>query len=160
MKKWWVIALLALLLTGCGSKEVMETVADEWVVPVMAQPLQITVDLPGEAAIPVSETDSGRLYLCQDYEIAMQTLSAGDLNATVQTLSGYEKDQLTLVQTQSGDAKRYDFVWVSAGENGERLGRGVILDDGQYHYCMSVLRDAEAVSQVVWRDVFASFELI
>ena len=76
----------------------------------------------------------------------------------MQTLSGYEKDQLTLVQTQSGDAKRYDFVWVSAGENGERLGRGVILDDGQYHYCMSVLRD-EAESQIVWSEVFQSFSL-
>ena len=59
------------------------------------------------------------------------------------------------------DADRYEFVWVSAGEKGDRLGRGVVLDDGSYHYCMSVLRDADnpKKSQVVWSDVFSSFSL-
>ena len=39
------------------------------------------------------------------------------------------------------------------------LGRGAILDDGNYHYCMSLLRPAEKVSQVLWNPVFASFSL-
>ena len=76
MKIWVVLLALALCLTGCGSQQTMETVADEWVVPVMAQPKQITVKLPGEAAMPAAESDSGRLYLCQDYEIALQTLDS------------------------------------------------------------------------------------
>ena len=57
--------------------------------------------------------------------------------------------------------KRYDFVWASAGENGDMLGRAVILDDGNYHYCLSVQRpaDPEKTSQVVWSQVFQSFSL-
>ena len=65
------------------------------------------------------------------------------------------------METQWDGVSRYEFVWVSAGERGDRLGRAVILDDGDYHYCMSVLRDADAteMSQVVWSDVFNSFAL-
>ena len=161
MKKWWVIALLALLLTGCGSEEVMETVADEWVVPVMAQPLQITVDLPGEAAMPVSESDSGRLYLCQDYEIALQTLSSGDLNATLQSVTGYGKEDLTILETLRSQMPCYEFTWTCAGETGDRIGQGILMDDGNYHYVMTALWDADKTDsmQVVWSEVFSSFGL-
>ena len=161
MKKWWVIALLALLLTGCGSEEVMETVADEWVVPVMAQPLQITVDLPGEAAMPVSESDSGRLYLCQDYEIALQTLSSGDLDATLQSVTGYGKEDLTILETLRSGLPCYEFTWTCAGETGDRIGQGILMDDGNYHYVMTALWDADKTEsmQVVWSEVFSSFGL-
>ncbi|MBQ7002209.1 MAG: hypothetical protein IJN67_14435 [Oscillospiraceae bacterium] len=158
MKFYCLLVILPLLLCGCGAEETFETIADEVVAPVMAQPRQISVRLPDNAVAPVLESDSRQIYMSDHYEITVETLSAGDLNATVQTLSGYTKDQLTLVETQSGDIKRYDFVWVSAGEAGERLGRGVILDDGQYHYCMSALRD-DGESQIVWSEVFQSFRL-
>ena len=69
---------------------------------------------------------------------------------------------LTVLETRQGDIDRYDFVWTMAGETGDRLGRAAILDDGNYHYCMSVLRDAQnpKMSQIVWSDVFASFTLV
>ena len=37
----------------------------------------------------------------------------------------------------------------------------IILDDGNYHYCLSVERpaDPEKASQVVWSQVFSSFGL-
>ena len=161
MKKWLVIALLALLLTGCGSEEVMETVADEWMLPVMAQPMQIVVNLPGEAAIPVSETDSGRLYLCQDYEIAMQTLSSGDLNATLQSVTGYGKEDLTILETLRSDLPCYEFTWTCAGENGDRIGQGILMDDGNYHYVMTALWDADKTEsmQLSWSEVFSSFDV-
>ena len=95
----------------------------------------------------------------QDYEIIQETLASGNLNATIETLCGYSKDQLTVLQTRQDDLDRYEFVWTTAGERGELLGRAVILDDGDYHYCMTVLRDAEE-SIVVWQDVFASFALL
>lgn len=96
--------------------------------------------------------------MAQGYEIMLETLAAGDLDATIQSLSGYEKEQLTVLQTRQEDADRYEFVWTTTGEKGDRLGRAVILDDGDYHYCMSVLRDA-GDTQIVWRDVFGSFSL-
>ena len=49
----------------------------------------------------------------------------------------------------------------TAGEQGERLGRGVILDDGDYHYCLTVLQDADVTDcQIVWSEVFRTFDLV
>ncbi len=161
MRKTCVLLLFAFLLSGCGTQETFETISDEIISPVMAQPREVSVRLPDNAVTPVLETDSQQIYMSDDYEIVVEKRSSGDLNATVQAISGYGKDQLTLLETQKGDVTRYDFVWVSTGERGDRLGRAVILDDGNYHYCMSALRDAasEEKSQIVWSDVFQSFTL-
>lgn len=161
MKKILLFVLLPLLLTGCGGEETLETVADEMVLPVMALPGEILVELPGEAAMPAMESDTGRMYLASDYEIYIQTLESGDLAKTVKTLSGYEKADLTVMETGTEDLRRYEFVWTSMGEDGQRLGRAVVLDDGNYHYTMTVLRDADTTenTQIVWSDVFRSFNL-
>ena len=159
MKKLLWLLPLCLVLCGCGADETLETVADEWLAPAMAQPREVSVRLPEDAAAPVLEQDSGQLYMAEGYEIMLETLSAGDLNATVRALSGYDEEQLTIIQTRQGDADRYDFVWTTAGEKGQRLGRGAILDDGSYHYCLSALRDDKKTT-VVWKDVFSSFVLI
>lgn len=161
MKRCVLLILLMLTLCGCAAEEVLETVSDELALSAMAQPREITVNLPDNALSPVLESDSRQVYLSEDYEIILETLSGGDVDATIRSLTGYEKDKLTVMQTQWDGVERYEFVWAAAGETGDRLGRGVILDDGNYHYCMSVLRDAQGqkMSQIVWRDVFASFQL-
>lgn len=153
--------LLALLLAGCAQQETMETVADVWDTPVMAQPRQVNLELPGGAEQEALETGSGRLYLSEDYEISVETLDAGDLDATLKAVCGRTREELTVLETVSGGVKRYSFVWAAAGEDGDRLGRGEILDDGNYHYCLTVLRPAEPErdSQIVWSQVFQSFSL-
>lgn len=161
MKRILVIFVFLLFLCGCGVKETVETVADEWMVPAMAQPKSIRLVVPGEASVCTMESDTGRLYIGDCYEIAVQTLSAGDLDATLRSLSGFSVEELTVMRTMDGSAKRYEFVWTAAGEKGERLGRGIILDDGDYHYCLSVLRDMELPKdcQVVWSEIYQSFGL-
>lgn len=158
MKRWIGICVLALLLCGCRAEETLETVSDECLVPAMAKPREISVHLPEDAVTPVLEQDDRRLFMGQGYEIMLETLASGDLNGTIRTLSGYDREQLTVLETRQGDADRYDFVWTTAGEAGDRLGRAVILDDGEYHYCMSVLRNP-GDSQVTWKSVFGSFSL-
>ena len=152
-----LLILMTVLLAGCASQETFETISDEPAQQVMAQPREISVRLPDNAVAPVPEGQTAQVYLSEDYEIVIETLAAGDLDATLRSICGYERENLTVMETQWDDVTRYEFVWAAAGENGDRLGRAVVLDDGDHHYCMSVLRDAEAVSQVVWRDVFASF---
>ena len=161
MKRGIWLILFALILCGCAAEETLETVADEWLQPVMAQPRSILVDLPGEAALPAMENDAGRLYLCKDYEICLQTLPGGDLQSTVRTLSGFLPEDVTVMETEEEGMTRYEFVWASAGEKGERIGRAAILDDGNYHYCLSLLRDeaATADSQISWDQIFSSFRL-
>lgn len=125
------------------------------------KPAQISVTLPDGAVAPVLERDTEQVYTAGDYEIIIETLSSGDVDGTIRTLSGYEREKLTVMETKQGDLSRYDFVWTAAGEEGDLLGRAVILDDGSYHYCMTVLRDAATRqnTQIVWNDVFESFSL-
>lgn len=159
MKRLVYILLSMLLLSGCGAEETLETVADEWMVPVMAQPREISVQLPEDLVMPVLEQDGSQLYMGDGFELMVDVLNAGDLSDTVRSMCGYEQENLTVIQTQQEGMDRYDFVWTAAGETGDRLGRGVILDDGNYHYCLSALRDQEETA-VRWREVFASFSLI
>ena len=158
MRRCVCALVMVLLLCGCRGEETLETVNDEWIVPAMAQPREISVRLPDNAVTPVLEQEGSQLFMAEGYEIMVETLASGDLDATIRSVSGYGKDQLTVLETRQGEADRYDFVWTAAGEKGDRLGRAVILDDGDYHYCLSVLRDA-GETQILWRDVFASFSL-
>ena len=162
MRKLFFIGLaLALVLCGCGARENLETIADDIPVEsVLGEMREISVRLPDGAVSPVLKSEAEQLYLSEDYEILVQTCPAGNLNDTIRKLTGFDKEQLTVMETEQDGAKRYDFVWAAAGEDGERLGRAAILDDGSYHYCLSVLRDAQdEKSQVVWSEVFASFGL-
>lgn len=154
--------LMLFLLTGCGREETLETIADSYVEPVAAPPGKISVELPDDVVAPVMDSTSEQVYLCNGYEIVIETKAGGDLNDTIGAICGYDKEDVTVMTTQDGDAQRYEFVWASMGEEGERLGRAVILDDGNYHYCMSILRDADTTegSQIVWGNVFNSFHLV
>ena len=159
MKRWVCCLLPVLLLCGYGSEETMETVSDEWLVPAMAQPREVDLRLPENLVMPALEQEGSRIYLGEDYEIILENLASGDLDATIRHLTGYDSNRLTVVKTRQDDADRYDFVWTAAGEQGERLGRGTILDDGNYHYCLSALRD-KGETLIVWQDVFESFVLL
>lgn len=156
----WLLMVMAILLCGCGARETFETVSDEPVQVVMAQPREISVRLPDNAVAPVLEADGQQVYMSENYEIVIETLAAGDLDATIRSISGFSREQLTVMETQWDDVSRYEFVWAAAGEQGDRLGRAVVLDDGKHHYCMTVVRDAQTVSQIVWSDVFSSFTLL
>lgn len=160
MKKWWLLLMICAMLSGCGAEETFETVADE-ILEVAAVQRQVMVVLPPEAAAPASESDAGTIYICDGYEIMLQTLTGGDLDATLRTVSGYGREELTVVESRQGDYKRYDLVWACAGEEGERIGRGAVLDDGNYHYVLCVLSDADRVQEYeeVWSALFSSYSL-
>ena len=156
-----VAALLALILCGCGAEETMETIADDIAVPVLSQMRGIYMELPSDSASPAVESGSDRLYQCGTYDIRVQTLSAGDFNATVRSLSGYDAEKLTVMHTIRDGFHCYEFVWASMGETGDQIGRGMVLDDGTYHYCVSVLGDAGYAleNQVYWQCLFDSVVL-
>ena len=101
------------------------------------------------------------MYDCDGYILLLQTFSSGDLTATVQNLSGFSPEQLTVIKTASDTTKRYDWVWTAAGEEGEVLGRASILDDGNYHYCLCTIAPADqsTVLSEEWSNLFGSFRL-
>ena len=161
MRKYVFLLLITALLSGCAAEDTFETVSDALIQPVMAQPRLVCVDLPGETALPVIENNNGRIYVCNDYEIVIQTVFSGDLEETMQTMSGRGREELTVMETFSDNVSRYEFIWAAAGETGDQIGRGVILDDGNYHYCLSALWNADATGkmQTNWDQVFSSFNL-
>ena len=163
MRKILVILLMVVLLTGCREQETFETVDDMIPVQPVASPQQFFVSLPDEAAAPTFQDESGgELYVCQGYTISKQILESGDLEKTVQTLSGCPKEELQILKTVWSEYDRYDFVWTAAGEDGLQLGRACVLDDGNYHYTLSTLtrENASGDLQKTFSDMYDSCRLI
>lgn len=159
---WMALPLAALLLTGCGVQDTFETVSDVAVQSVSTAARQVLLTLPEEAAVCVFEdAQTGSLYLCDGYSISLQTLQGGDLDRTLRTVTGYGREQLTLMQTAQPDAKRYECVWSAAGEGEDQVGRAVILDDGSYHYVLSAMAGESSAGDLTetWQEIFRSFGL-
>ena len=154
MKKVSILLAVLVLLSGC-SVQTFETVDDPNDVVVMATPAQLTFDLPDHAASAVMQGASGSLYFCDGYTITVQTLTGGDLNRSLQTLTGYSRESLTVVQTQRGSSLCYSCAWTSAGEGGDQVGRLVLLDDGTYHYAVTVMAPAAEAGNLseIWDDI-------
>ena len=162
MKKFVVFLILAMLLTGCTAAETFETLGNVYPDTAMPVQRQVSLTVPEDASAQVIQSENGRLYLCDGYEITLQTLSGGDLNKTLRTLTGFGTDSLTVMETGLTENARYEFVWTAAGEGGDTVGRAVILDDGNYHYCVTVMGPADNASQLqdTWQSLLASFTLI
>lgn len=161
MKKCWFALLLCLTLVGC-SGPAFETMSDHYEVPEDLTARQVALMLPQEALL-LSEkgNDAEQFYLCKDFTVAVQTFSSGDLSRTLQLVTGYDRDRVGVLELQDGDWKRYECVWVSAGESGDRLCRAVILDDGEFHYVLTLEALAENALQVreSWQEIVGSFSL-
>jgi len=99
------------------------------------------------------------IFLCiyPMWYILIQSFSSGNLDATLRELTGFGREKLSVIETNG----RYECVWTAAGEDGNVVGRAVILDDGNYHYCMTVMADEEDALQLrsAWKTLFDSFIL-
>ncbi len=162
MKKIVIIILMLCLLAGCSDAATFETLGNIPQQP-STEPVrqQVVLELPEEAAEDVFSGEEETLYVCQDYTISLKTLSSGDLSGSIQGICGYEKEKLTVLESSVGELARYDWVWTSAGEAGDLVGRAAILDDGNYHYCLTVLAPAEESGELAkqWNALFRSFRL-
>lgn len=165
MKTWIKIGVvaLALVLTACGGKEatVFETVGEQAYEPVAkAEPGQISLLLPEEAvSTAMADDEGGSIYTWDDNVLQLQTMDGGDIRRTVETISGMDYDDLTVMCYEKGELTYYQTVWSAAGEDGTCLGRGLIADDGTYHYCVSLLSPEDSDSQQVYDRLCASFQV-
>ena len=156
----WVLAVV-LLLCGCEATPVYETLSGVDLTgehPVMKQ---MHFVLPEDAAVQTVSGSTGRIYLCDGYEIMAETFESGDLDKTLRNLTGFSRDALTIMRTKVDGVDSYSCAWTSVGENGEQVGRTVIFDDGGYHYCLSVTAPVQNVLalQPVFQELFDSFVL-
>lgn len=156
-----IVLLLLLALCGCSGNQVLETVTDTDLAPVMAQVRELEVTLPEEAAAYTSGGGSDKVYFCDGYTVVIQTMDGGDLNRTLRQVSGFEKEALSVMETRQQDHMRYDLAWSAAGEEGEQVCRAAVLDDGYYHYAVTVMADYEQAGmlQESWGKVLDSVKL-
>lgn len=162
MKKFWIVIMLACMLSGCGVQETFETVSDTLRQPELGSAKQIVLALPEDAAEPAMESDrAGKLYLCDGYFITVQTVESGDLNSTVKDVTGFERSALPIMETTQGNIHRYECVWTAAGETEDQVGRLTLLDDGNYHYVVTVMADASKIGQLTdeWNQLFSALSL-
>lgn len=162
MKKLCCLLLALVMLTGCSTQSAFETIGDILDTPVMAIQREIQLQLPKEATAPALQSDEGgKLYLCDGYTLTVQTLSGGDLDRTLREVTGFSKDQLTVMETEQLDVRRYDCVWSAAAEEGEQVARSVILDDGYYHYAVTVMADFITAGELAetWQNLLGSISL-
>lgn len=161
MKKIWLFFLIGFLLTGCSASETFETLGQ-----IQHQPDHIPTMGSVQLSLPGSATEqtfggSDTVYECAGYTLVLQTLSAGDFDRTVHTLSGFSMEKLTVMESAIEKGKRYDWVWTAAGESGDVVCRASVLDDGNYHYCIYTLAPAQSAGNLAeeWNVLFASFSL-
>ena len=164
MKKVCVAVFLCLILAGCGAKETFETIPDIYATEVSAAPVQrVMLSLPEEAAVPImANGDSGSIYMCNGYTVAVQTMQAGDLDRTFRQTTGFASDALTVMQTETQGFTRYDCVWTAAGEGEDQICRAAILNDGNYHYAVTVMASASQAGALneQWQNVLDSVTLV
>lgn len=162
MKKLCVCICMIILLSGCAARETFETISDDILQPVMAPAGEILLTLPQSASTQTMLGEDGaKLYFCDGYTATVQTVERGDLEATAKLLCGYGTDSLDIVETAVQGKKRWDWVWTAAGEGGDVIGRAAVIDDGSYHYCVTVMASSKEAGtlEAEWTALFRSFHV-
>lgn len=148
LKKLAVMALLSCFLFGCAAEPVFEPVTDVYA-GTDPDPATVQVVVPEHAAVlTAAGENAAQLYFCDAYTLSVQTLSGGDLDRSLRNLTGYGRDRLTVLETLRKGINCYTCAWSSAGETGEQVGRLVLLDDGAYHYAVTVMAPAEQAGEL------------
>ena len=162
MKKVVCLLLLMTTLCGCGnmSEPVFETIADEIERGVSADPKPMAVWLPDDAAAQtMADGETGECYTWGECELRVQTQTGGDIRSTLQKLTGLSPDRLTVMEYQRDGLQIYQTVWSATGEEGITLGRCMVADDGNYHYCISLLSPEDADVAEDFAQICASLDL-
>ena len=157
-----MVALLALLLAGCTSPKSYETLADVHLPLQEPQPREMSLQFPEKTAVTsMTDGSSGKLYLCEGYTILVQTMDGGDLDRTLRAVSGFGREHLQIMEREESNHRRIECVWAAAGEGGDQICRAVILDDGNFHYTLTLIADASTAGQFSeqWQKLSMEFTL-
>ena len=160
MKKLWILMAAALMLAGCAEEApVFETVGPlayrQEDLPAAGV---IQVYLPSEADQTETEAQA-RIYQWENHEVRLDTMKSGDIQATMQALTGLAPERLTVMKQKKGDMTFYETVWSTTGDSGVLCGRALVADDGAYHYCMSLLSPESVNNSKLYDKMAESFRI-
>ena len=163
MKKWilGMVLLFGVFFCGCNGAESFEVLGDEIGEFPVAEPAKVELKIPEDGTLDVMSGSDWQYYEGEHYQIILQTYPSGNLSQTLQNITGYNKDNLSVMEISGEGIDKFLCAWSAVSEEGELVGRCTVLDDGVYHYCLSVLVDAEVSGEI--RDavdaVFATYSL-
>lgn len=155
------------LLSGCAAQTAWETVDDVLpdTVPVWTEDAyRISFDVPEDAVVSAfSENGAATVYeqTDGDYEITAQILLSSDADGAIRRLSGFDPEQLEVLDTRRCGLPESQFAWYATGEEGGRLCRADILRDGEHCYALTFSVREELAPQYaeLAQHVFESFSL-
>lgn len=160
MRKLMLILALCVLLTGCSSTATYETLGPiQHVSEMVPQMLKVRFHLPEDAVQDVFCGGENWVYQCEEYLLLTQTIESGNLSRTIELLSGFSPENLTILESSPDGIDRYDWVWSAVGEDGDVICRASVLDDGNFHYCLAVFTSASNAGGLTeeWNGLFSSF---
>lgn len=163
MKKWilGIVLLFGVFLCGCAGTESFEVIGDNIDELPIAAPAKVQLTLPKDSTLSVMSGSDWQCYEEEHYQIIVQTYPSGDLSQTLQRVTGYQKENLSVMEISGGNIDKFLCAWSAVSEEGELVGRCAVLDDGVYHYCLSILVDADVSGEIreTLDAVFATYSL-
>lgn len=136
------------LLTGCA-KPVWETVDDEVTVLPTAlwQETAYEIQLGLPQGLELVEQTENRCFYGVDadgLEVETCRFLAADCDSAIRAVSGFEAEELTILQTRRFDLPEYQFAWVAQTEQGSRLYRADLILDEMDCYAVICSRPEQA----------------
>ena len=158
------LVVMTALLCACAAQPQWETVEDGCTQAATGEPGVIYVHLPADAVEEVfSERGAQHVYTQPDggYEITAQTMPAAPSGAIVRQLSGFDEQALHVYETTAGGRTVWQFAWYAGSDEGGRLYRAKVINDGAYCYALtvSVPEGAGTSYDTMLTEVFSSMEL-
>lgn len=151
-----------LLLTGCSTVPVWETVDDfSPAIPAstwLDEAYAIQIGLPDHAEL-TWQTDTCTLYEAETMQIMTETFLASDLNTAVRHLSGYDAENLLILETTRFDLPEYQFAWYTQTAEGGNLCRADLVMDGSTCYAVVCTAPEGENTMDTTRQVFSTFGL-
>ncbi len=164
MRKLLLIAVF-LILSGCAAGNAAEPEHVSDIPEKEPEVCVIAYELP-EAM--VLETGGGELiqqaYESVDgsYSVTAERIPADTLEEAIRTVSGFDMEDLTILNTKQDDAEIYHFAWSSGSEEGAFVSRcALAAKDGAY-YALTVTRQAGECGEnrAAEKKLFSSMRLI
>lgn len=150
MKKVLLFVMVAVFLGGCAAEPVYETIGNamEDTLPVGA-PGTIELTLPEDAEMQVIDGESGsKSYRIGDMELWTQVCEGGDISDTLEQVTGIRSDALTVMEYQLDEMSCNEIAWITNTDEGSLVCRTAVLDDGNYHYCISLMMPEENAQEL------------
>lgn len=166
MKIVSVLLFLVLIFCGC-SKSAWETLNDSdqpMVVSTKAKHThKIDVNLPDELSL-FADTNGCSLYTDDsgDFEVETRTFLASSMEAALETLTGFQADELSVLKTEKDNVIYYRLSWITNGEKGECIHTAKLMLSGPE--CYAVVCTTNENSSYKYKDqirqVMATCELV